>query len=184
MSRASVGTERDEEGAASGEPRVVTVAILSVSSAPVSDDPPSALLASRCQALGHEVLKRLALRPSREAVETQLRAWIAEESIDVILISGGVGLLADDVTPEAVRAVIDRELPGFGEAVRAARSEHVGLRALQGRELAGVAAGTFVFAVGAELEACQCAWDAVLAPLLDADDEASLVPLLDRLIVA
>ncbi|MBX7197644.1 MAG: hypothetical protein K1X94_36700 [Sandaracinaceae bacterium] len=172
----------DEHERAVAEPRVVTVAILAVAPRRVLDEPASALLASRCQSLGHQVLKRLVLPPSREAIETQLRAWIAEESIDVILVAGGVGLSSNDVTPEAVRAVIEREIPGFGEAVRSARSEHVGLLALHGRELAGVAAGTFVFAVGGETASCQIAWDAVLEPMLDPASEASVVPLLSQLV--
>lgn len=171
----------DDDAHETTEVRIVTTAILSVSRERVLDDPATAFLASRVSRLGHQVIKRLALGPSREAIEQQLRAWIAEESIDVILVAGGVGLLPEDVVPEAVRAVIEREMPGFGEAVRAARSEHVGLRAIHGRELAGVAAGTFVLAVSGELEACTQAWDAVIEPMLDVASDASLVPFLDRL---
>jgi molybdenum cofactor biosynthesis protein B len=166
------------------ESRVVTVAILSIASRVLADDPVSAFLGSRCQRLGHQVLKRLSLPPSREAIEAQLRAWIAEDSIDVILVSGGVGVLPGDVTPEAIRAVVEREMPGYGEAVRAARSEHVGLRAIHGRETAGVAGGTFVLATAAELEACSQVWDAVLEPMLDPSSDASIVPLLARLVPA
>lgn len=173
--------ELDGESPETIEARIVTVAILSVSRERVLDDPTSAFLASRIARLGHQVIKRLALPPAREAVEQQLRAWIAEESIDVILVAGGVGILSDDVTPEAVRAVVEREMPGFGEAVRAARSEHVGLRAIHGREIGGVAAGTFVLAIGGELEATTHAFDAVIDPMLDAASDASLVPFLDRL---
>jgi molybdenum cofactor biosynthesis protein B len=173
----------DVEGLeASGEPRVVTVAILSVAPRLLADDPVTAFLSARCQRLGHQVLKRLALPPARDAIEAQLRAWVAEDAIDVILVSGGVGLLPGDVTPEAIRAVVERELPGYGEAVRAARSEHVGLRAIHGRETAGVAAGTFVLATSAELEACTQVWDAVVEPMLDPASDASLVPLLARLV--
>lgn len=164
------------------EARVVTVAILSLTSERGLDDPASAYLATQCQALGHQVLKRLSLAPLREPLESQLRAWIAEDSIDVILVSGGIGLLPGDVTPEAIRAVVEREIPGYGEAVRAARSEHIGLRALRGRELAGVAAGTFVLSVGGELEACEQAWEAVLSALLDPASDASLIPLLAELV--
>ena len=65
------------------EVRIVTTAILSVSRERVLDDPATAFLASRVSRLGHQVITRLALGPSREAIEQQLRAWIAEESIDV-----------------------------------------------------------------------------------------------------
>lgn len=177
--------EREDEAEGfehSTEPRVVTVAILAVSARVLADDPVTAFLASRCQKLGHQVIKRLSLPPAREAIEVQLRAWIAEDSIDVILVSGGTGLLPGDVTPEAISAVVEREIPGYGEAVRAARSEHVGLRAIHGRETAGVAAGTFVFAIAGELEACAQAWDVVIEPLLDPSSDASLVPLLERLV--
>ncbi len=174
--------EPDEEALSeTAEVRIVTAAILFVSRERVQDDPTTAFLASRVHSLGHQVIKRLTLGPSRESIEQQLRAWIAEESIDVILVAGGVGLLPEDVVPEAVRAVVEREMPGFGEAVRAARSEHVGLAAIQGREVAGVSVGTFVLAISGELEACTHAWDAVIEPLLDVTSDASLVPFLDRL---
>jgi molybdenum cofactor biosynthesis protein B len=176
--------EHDDDAAsleASTEPRTVTVALLAVASRGGTDDPVSGLLADGCRRLGHRVIKRLALPPAREAIESQLRAWIAEDSIDVILVSGGIGLLPGDVTPEAIRAVVEREIPGYGEAMRAARSEHVGLRAIHAREVAGVAASTFVLAVSAEREAFAQTWDAVLEPLLHPSSEASLVPLLARL---
>jgi molybdenum cofactor biosynthesis protein B len=163
------------------EPRTVTLAVLTVSAEKtVETDTSGALLCARVEALGHRVLKRLVLPPSREAVEAQLRAWVSEEMVDVILVTGGVGPLAGDVTPDAVRAVLDRELPGFGEEVRRARGEREGLRAVFDREIGGVAGGTFVLAVAESAEACRIAWDACLGALLDPESDASLVPWLSR----
>ncbi len=178
MSRA----EEEREPTATQD-RVVTVAVLVVAP-PGTSLGAAQVLVDRCAALGHQVLKRLHLPPDREAIEAQLRAWVAEESIDVVLVAGAIGLTSADVTPEAVRAVIERELPGFGETVRRAHEARVGLRAIHGRELAGVSGGTLVFAISSERQACIGAWDAVLGPLLDPSAEASLVPLLSELVVA
>lgn len=165
------------------EARVVTVAILVVTPEGTAEGGSGQLLGERCAALGHEVLKRLALPPDREALEAQLRAWVAEESLDVIIVAGAVGPTPRDVAPEAVRAVLERELPGFGEAVRRAHESAVGHRAIHGRELAGVSGGTLVFAVSSEPEACARAWDGVLGELLDPTADASLIPLLPELAI-
>lgn len=165
------------------EPRTVTLAVLTVSAErTLETDTSGALLCARVEALGHRVLKRLVLPPVRDAIEAQLRAWVAEETVDVVLVSGGVGPLPTDVTPEAVRAVLDRELPGFGEHIRRARRDREGLHALFDRELGGVAGGAFVLAMGEDPEACRTAWDACLGALLDpASGDASLVAWLARL---
>jgi len=172
-----------EERPSATEPRVVTVAILAVTAEGTAEGGCAQLLAERCAALGHEVLKRLALPPVREAIEAQLRAWVAEESIDVIVVSGAVGVTPSDVVPESVRAVLERELPGFGEAVRRTHEGAVGHLAIHGRELAGVSGGTFIFAVSSERQACLRAWDGVLRELLDPSAVASLVPLLSQLAI-
>ncbi len=164
------------------ERATVTIAVLTVSRPrTATTDPAGDLLAERASALGHTILKRLVLPAEREPVEAQLRAWVAEETIDVILVSGGVGLLQSDVTPDAVRAVLDREIPGFGEHVRRVRAERAGLSALHSRELAGIAAGTLIFALPAEPSACKDAWDALLGPELDPGSPASLLALLPKL---
>jgi molybdenum cofactor biosynthesis protein B len=150
--------------------RTVTVAVLTVSTErTLETDTSGAFLCERAEALGHRVLKRLVLPPVRDALEAQLQAWVAEETVDVILVTGGVGPRSIDVTPDAVRAVLTRELPGFGEDVRRVRREREGLRALLDREIGGVAGATFVFAVGGELPSCRAAWDACLGALLDPD---------------
>lgn len=176
---------RDDSGEVDlggGEPATATIAVLTVASArTAATDAAGDLLAERATALGHQVLKRLLLPADREQVEAQLRAWVAEETIDVIVVAGGVGLLPSDVTPGAVRAVVDREIPGFGEHVRRVRAERVGLAALHTRELAGIAAGTLVFAVSAEPDACKDAWDAILGPELDRRTPSSLLALLPKL---
>jgi molybdopterin adenylyltransferase len=74
--------------------------------------------------LGLEVAGREVLGDDREAIESWLRRWADEERVDLILTSGGTGLTLDDLTPEATRAVIEREAPGIAEAIRFASREH------------------------------------------------------------
>lgn len=162
-------------------PRVVTLAILVVTDEPRSEEPSVAFLDAELTKLGHRVLRRLALVPSADSIETQLRAWVAEASIDVILILGGVGLGSGGVVPEAMSAVVTREIPGFGERVRAHAGARVGLRAYLGREAAGVATSALVFAIGLSPDDVRSAWEAALGSFLDPKSDASLIPLLNEL---
>ncbi len=68
---------------------------------------------------GAEVVARDVVPDEQPMIEAVLRRW-AEEGLDLILTTGGTGMSPRDVTPEATRAVIDREAPGFAEAMRAA----------------------------------------------------------------
>ncbi|MCS6857006.1 MAG: molybdopterin-binding protein [Sandaracinaceae bacterium] len=178
MRRDTIGIE---SAGWSPESRLVTVAIVSVHPHGAVDDVGADFLAARCEELGHRVIKRLSLPPDLGTLEAQLRAWVGEELVDVILVVGGVGLSPNDVAPEAVRAVLDREIPGYGEAVRAVRSERLGIRSIHGREIGGTSGHTFIFCISSEPESCQETWNQVIEPLLSRDSEASLVPLLAQL---
>ena len=93
-----------------------TIAVLTVSDTRTTEtDTSGNLLATRAEELGHKVMSRLILKDDAGLIIQQLRAWVAQETIDIILITGGTGITARDVTPEAVLAVIDKEIPGFGE---------------------------------------------------------------------
>ncbi|MBS1880569.1 MAG: MogA/MoaB family molybdenum cofactor biosynthesis protein [Actinobacteria bacterium] len=109
-----------------GEPRP-RAALLTVSSSKArgeGDDESGERMAALAARLGLEVAGHGVVTDEREAVESWLRLWADEESVDLILTSGGTGLTLDDVTPEATRAVIDREAPGIAEAIRLASREH------------------------------------------------------------
>jgi molybdopterin adenylyltransferase len=67
----------------------------------------------------HEIVERLIVRDERDEIETVLRKWCDERFADLVVTNGGTGLSPRDVTPEATRAVIEKEVPGLPEAMRA-----------------------------------------------------------------
>jgi molybdopterin adenylyltransferase len=116
------------------------------------------------QAAAISVAKRALVPDEQAAIESTLRDWIAA-SIDVIFTNGGTGLSARDVTPEATRAVVERELPGIAEAMRSAGRQKNPLADLS-RQVAGTAGRTLVINLpGSPTAATECL-EAVL-PLVE-----------------
>lgn len=161
-----------------------TIAVLTVSDTRTTEtDVSGKLLATRAEALGHKVMSRLILKDDASLIIQQLRAWVAQETIDIILITGGTGITARDVTPEAVLAVIDKEIPGFGETFRHVSQKTIGLSAMQSRALAGVAGATLIFALPGSTGACRDAWDEILQHQLDSRYRpCNFIELLPRLV--
>lgn len=161
----------------------VSIAVLTVSDSRTDEtDHSGRLLAERARAAGHLVVAKLILRDDREMIEAQLRAWIANPGIDVVLVTGGTGITGRDVTPEAMLAVYEKEIPGFGEHFRAISVRSIGLAAIQSRATAGVANGTLLFALPGSTGACRDAWDEILRWQLDSRYRpCNFVELLPRL---
>ena len=100
-------------------------------------------------------------------VEVAQAAFIADPKVDVVLTNGGTGVTGRDTTPEAVRAVLDKEIPGFGELFRWLSFQKIGTSTIQSRALGGVGDGTYIFALPGSTGACKDAWDGILATQLD-----------------
>lgn len=146
----------------------VRIAVLTVSDTRTEEtDKSGALLVERAETAGHEVVTKLILPDDADAVEAQLRAWVREDGIDVIIATGGTGITGRDVTPEAFHAVYEKELPGFGELFRWISFESIGTSTIQSRATAGVADGTLLFALPGSTGACRDGWDRILAHQLD-----------------
>jgi molybdopterin adenylyltransferase len=146
----------------------VNIAILTVSDSRTLDtDTSGNVLSERIQAAGHKLVDRKLVSDDIDSIVTALRAWIAEPGIDVVITTGGSGLTGRDVTPEAVSAVADKEIPGFGELFRWLSYAKIGTSTIQSRALAAVAHGTYVFALPGSPGACKDAWDEILVHQLD-----------------
>jgi molybdenum cofactor biosynthesis protein B len=102
------------------------------------------------------------------AIQAVVRRWIADPAIDVVLSTGGTGLTGRDVTPEAIEALYDKAIPGFGELFRFLSYAKIGTSTIQSRATAGVAGGTYLFALPGSPSACRDAWDDILVHQLDA----------------
>jgi molybdopterin adenylyltransferase len=82
------------------------------------EDRSGAKIVEWCERLGHEVAERATVPDETAEIVARLLAWADESAVDVVLTTGGTGLTPRDVTPEATRAVIDREAPGISEEIR------------------------------------------------------------------
>ena len=96
-----------------------------------------------------------------------MQKFIADKAVDCVLATGGTGLTGRDVTPEAFRAVFEKEIEGFGEMFRSLSFKKIGTSTLQSRAVAGVAGGTYLFALPGSPSACRDAWDDLLVHQLD-----------------
>ena len=117
---------------------------------------------------GHTVAERALLPDDRYAMRALVSKWIADPAIDGILVTGGTGFTGRDSTPEALRPLLDKEMPGFGELFRAISFEEIGTSSLQSRAFAGLANATFVFALPGSTSACRTAWEKIIRQQLDA----------------
>ena len=131
---------------------------------------------------GHKVAERSIVSDDGEAIVGRLRALIAEPEIDVVITTGGTGVTGRDVTPEAFKAVMEKEIEGFGELFRWVSYQKVGTSTMQSRALGGVADGTYLFALPGSPGACKDGWMEILRYQLDSRHRpCNLVELMPRL---
>ena len=146
----------------------VNIAVLTVSdSRTMETDTSGQTLAERIEKAGHRVAGRAIVPDTIEAIQDQLRVWIADPEIDVVIATGGTGVTGRDITPEAFAGVVDKEIPGFGELFRMLSYQKIKTSTIQSRATAGVAGGTYLFAVPGSPGACRDAWDDILVHQLD-----------------
>ncbi|HUH86316.1 MAG TPA: molybdenum cofactor biosynthesis protein B [Stellaceae bacterium] len=146
----------------------VNIAVLTVSDTRTpADDKSGDTLAELIAASGHRVAQRRIVRDEKDAIIAQLRAWIADPAIDVVISTGGTGVTGRDVTPEAFHAVYEKEIAGFGELFRWLSYQKVGTSTIQSRATAGVAGGTYLFALPGSPSACRDGWDDIIKHQLD-----------------
>jgi len=146
----------------------VNIAVLTVSDTRgETDDKSGRTLVERIEGAGHRVATKKIVRDEKADIVAQLKAWIADPTIDVVISTGGTGVTGRDVTPEAFQAVFDKEVPGFGELFRMLSYQKIGTSTVQSRATAGVAGGTYLFALPGSPGACRDAWDDILVHQLD-----------------
>ena len=146
----------------------VNIAILTVSDTrDASQDRSGDTLADLVTSAGHRVATRKIVRDEQEMIVAQLKKWIADPDIDVVISTGGTGVTGRDVTPEAFQSVYEKEITGFGELFRWLSYDKVGTSTIQSRATAGVAGGTYLFALPGSPSACRDAWEGILVHQLD-----------------
>ncbi|MEL7206432.1 MAG: molybdenum cofactor biosynthesis protein B [Pseudomonadota bacterium] len=146
----------------------VRIAVLTVSDTRGLDEDRSGnVLVDRLETAGHSLAARTILPDERTQISDQLRGWIADDCIDVVISTGGTGLTGRDVTVEAHRDVYEKEIDAFGTVFTMVSMQKIGTSAVQSRATAGVAGGTYLFALPGSPGACKDAWDEILARQLD-----------------
>jgi molybdenum cofactor biosynthesis protein B len=146
----------------------VNIAVLTVSDTrSLAEDRSGDTLAARLTAAGHRLAARAIVQDERDRIAEQLRLWIADSGIDVILSTGGTGLTGRDVTVEAHRDVYEKEIEAFGTVFTQVSMAKIGTSAVQSRACGGVAGGTYLFALPGSPGACKDAWDEILKAQLD-----------------
>ena len=144
------------------------IAVLTISDTRTEEtDRSGALLAERIAGAGHVMAGRAIVPDDVEPIAWQVSAWAEDPEVEVILTTGGTGFAPRDVTPEAVRPLMRREMDGFAIVFHQASLGTVGVATLQSRALAGQIGETFIFCLPGSTGACRDAWDLVLADELD-----------------
>lgn len=161
----------------------VNISVLTVSDTRTAEtDSSGDTLADRITDAGHKVAARTILPDDKAKLVAQLNAWIDDPEIDVVISTGGTGVTGRDVTPEAFHAVYDKEIVGFGELFRSLSFAKIGTSTIQSRATAGVARGTYLFALPGSTSACREAWDDIIVWQLDSRHKpCNLVELMPRL---
>ncbi len=144
------------------------IAILTVSDTRTrQDDVSGDTLEARVRDAGHVIAAREIVPDDIGHIVQCLRAWIDDPAVDVVISTGGTGLTGRDVTPEAFRSVFEKEIDGFSILFHRISFEKVGTSTIQSRACAGVARGTYLFALPGSPGAVKDAWDAILKLQLD-----------------
>ena len=146
----------------------VRIAVLTVSdSRSLEEDRSGQVLVDRLQADGHLLADRKIVHDERAEIAALLRGWIADDTVDVVISTGGTGLTGRDVTVEAHRDVYEKEIDAFGTVFTMISMQKIGTSAVQSRATGGVAGGTYLFALPGSPGACKDAWDGLLQGQLD-----------------
>lgn len=146
----------------------LSLCVLTVSDSRTLDtDSSGQYLCDAIASAGHRVAERALLPDDRYRLRAIVSRWIAEEGVDGILVTGGTGFTGRDSTPEALRPLLDKDMPGFGELFRSISVGEIGTSSLQSRAFAGLANGTFVFCLPGSTSACRTAWEQIIVTQLD-----------------
>jgi molybdenum cofactor biosynthesis protein B len=144
------------------------IAVLTVSDTrKLEDDKSGGTLAERIEKAGHTVAARAIVTDDVEKIRAQMRAWIADPAIDVVISTGGTGFTGRDVTPEAAEPLFEKRMDGFSTAFHLVSHAKIGSSTIQSRATAGLANSTLIFCLPGSPGACRDAWDEILVHQLD-----------------
>lgn len=161
----------------------VRIAVLTVSDTRTAENDTSGdTLAARIEEAGHVLAARKLMRDDGEKIAQQLTEWIDDANVDVVISTGGTGLTGRDVTVEAMKPLFEKEIDGFSALFHRISFEKIGTSTIQSRACAGVARGTYLFALPGSTGAVKDGWDGILKWQLDIRHRpCNLVEIMPRL---
>lgn len=146
----------------------VNIAVLTVSDTRTeADDRSGNTLVELLTAAGHKLAARSIVTDDVDRIQAVVKGYIDDPAVDVVIATGGTGVTGRDVTPEALEALYEKSIPGFGELFRWLSFQKIGTSTIQSRCTAGVAKGTYLFALPGSPSACRDGWEGILATQLD-----------------
>jgi molybdenum cofactor biosynthesis protein B len=146
----------------------VRIAVMTVSDTRTpADDKSGNTLVDLLTDDGHLLARRAIVPDDKERIVGQLEEWIGDEEVEVVISTGGTGVTGRDVTPEAFESVYEKRIEGFGELFRMLSYQKIGTSTIQSRATAGVARGTYLFALPGSPSACRDGWEMILRDQLD-----------------
>ncbi len=144
------------------------IAVLTVSDTrSLEGDRSGDTLVDRLVKAGHRLAARAVVRDEVDAIQAQVRAWIADPEVDVVISTGGTGFTGRDVTPEAIEPLFEKRMDGFSAVFHRLSYDKIGTSTIQSRATGGVAGATYIFVLPGSPGACRDAWDGILAAQLD-----------------
>lgn len=147
----------------------LNIAVLTVSDTRTeATDTSGKTLVERLQNGGHQLAEKAIVIDDVYQLRAIISRWIADDSINAVLVTGGTGFTARDNTPEALMPLFDKQVEGFGELFRQISYTEIGTSTMQSRALAGMANQTVIFCMPGSTNACKTAWDKVIKEQLDA----------------
>jgi molybdopterin adenylyltransferase len=161
----------------------VNIVVLTVSDTRTEENDKSGdTLVKRLKEAGHNLVEKRIVKDELPLLKDTLKEWINSSAVDVIIATGGTGVTGRDVTPEAFESLYEKPIPGFGELFRWLSYQNIKTSTIQSRATAGVANGTFLFALPGSTGACKDAWDMIIVHQLDSTHQpCNLVELMPRL---
>ena len=161
----------------------VNIALLTVTDTrTIDNDKSGSILVKKIKEQNHKLVDRKIVKDDKEEIKKAILEWTKKDQIDVIITTGGTGLTGRDITPEAIKEIMDKEIPGFGELFRELSYKTVGTSAMQSRACGALINGKYIFALPGSSGGVTDAWDKILKYQLDINHKpCNFVELFPRL---
>ena len=161
----------------------VNIALLTVTDTRTIDtDKSGAILVEKIKEQNHKLVDRKIVKDEKDKIKKIILDWTKKSDLDVIITTGGTGLTGRDITPEAIKELADKEIPGFGELFRELSYKTIGTSAMQSRACAALANGKYIFALPGSSGGVTDAWEGILKYQLDINHKpCNFVELFPRL---